>query len=372
VNVALVHDYLTQRGGAERVVLSLHRLFPDAPVYTSVYDAEGTFPEFRALDVRPSGLQRLPHSGGRARALLPLYPRAFDRMRLVGYDLVVSSSSGWAHGVHTPGAVHVCYCYNPARWLYQTDRYLAEGGPVGSWATPALRPLLSRLRRWDQRAARGPNLYVGISRAVADRIRSVYGREAPVVHPPVDVPRIAEASRAPAAEPFDLVVSRLLPYKRVDVAVGAAVATGRRLVVVGTGPAEASLRALAAPVGDRVQFRSRVDDAELSALLHGCTALIQAGEEDFGLVPLEANAAGRPAVAFAAGGALDTVVDGITGVLMAEQSVDSLCEALARVDRTSWDGDAVVAHARRFGEPRFHEELLGLIGGLLPGSARAS
>jgi glycosyltransferase involved in cell wall biosynthesis len=361
MRVALVHDYLTQRGGAERVVLALHELFPEAPVYTSVYDAKGTFAEFRDLDVRPSELQRLPHRGGRARALLPLYPRAFDRMQLAGYDLVVSSSSGWAHGVRAPGALHLCYCHNPARWLYQTDSYLSDGGPIASWAEPGVRLLLNRLRRWDQEAARRPDRYVANSRVVARRVQTLYGRESTVIHPPVDVDRFAGATFDAGAEPYDLVVSRLLPYKRVDLAIRACAARRHRLVVVGTGPAEASLRALADAVGARVDFRASVRDHELVALLGGCTALIQAGEEDFGIVPLEANAAGRPTVAFARGGARETVLDDVTGVLFHEPTEDSLVDALERVEAKTWDAVALRGHARTFGVDRFHARVRAAI-----------
>lgn len=369
MKVALVHDYLTQRGGAERVVLSLHRLFPDAPIYTSVFDADGTFSEFAGLDVRPTFLQHVPHQGDRVRWLLPLYPAAFESLRLRGYDLVISSSSGWAHGVHVVGGAHLCYCYNPARWLYQTDRYLAEGSPVPPLLGIGLRPVFAALRRWDRAAARRPDRYVAISRVVAERISETYGRAADVVFPPVHVGRFAgldpdgaEVRRWASERPYFLVLARLLPYKRIDLAVRAAVELGARLVIVGEGPAETELRGLIDRVGaGRVALRSAVSDRELAALLAGCAALVQPGEEDFGLVPLEANAAGRPAVAFAASGALETVRDGETGVLFAEQSVPSLVEALRVAQQQPWDRAVIEAHARSFGEERFHAELAALV-----------
>lgn len=386
--VALVHDYLTQRGGAERVVLSMHRLFPEAPIYTSLHDPDGTYAEFREADVRTTFLQRLPRgwSGFSAgRGLLPLYPLAFAGLRLRGYDLVVSSSSGWAHGVRAVGAAHLCYCHTPARWLYQTDRYLDAGGPVPAWAQPMLGGLLGPLRRWDAAAARRPDLYVANSRLVAERIRTIYGRRAEVVHPPAGGPAGGWTTSATAAvppreasrgEPYYLVVSRLLPYKRIDLAIAACAARRRRLVVVGDGPAASLLSAQALQAaaaarvrepGALVEFRAQVTEEELGHLLAGCTALIQPGEEDFGMVPLEANAAGRPVVAFGRGGALESVADGVSGVLFEEQSEDSLGSALDRLEARAWDGERLRSHARAFGEAEFHAGLSSAVERLLHG-----
>lgn len=358
LRVAIVHDDLTQRGGAERVVLSLHRLFPDAPIYATVYDPEGTYPEFAELDVRSSFLQRLPHRGGRARALLPFYPAAVRTLRLRGYDLVVSSSSRFAHGTRTPGAFHLCYCYNPPRWLHQADEYFADGGPVPAKVRPLLAPVLGWLRRWDRAASRRPDLYVAISRTVADRIKSVYGREARVVRPPLDLSRFRPVGPTESVAPYYLMVSRLLPYKRVDLAVQACAARGSRLVVVGSGPAEQTLRRLAGPT---VEFRSGLNEVELTELLANCVAVVQPGLEDLGFAPLEANACGRPALAYAAGGALETVVDGVTGVHFGEQSVASLVAAMDRVEASLWDGDILRTHAATMGEERFHRELIGVL-----------
>jgi len=354
MKVALVHDYLTQRGGAERVALSLCRMFPDAPLFTSVYDPEQTFPEFADVDVRTSFLQRLPH--GNPRALLPLYPRAFGRLLLSGYDLVISSTSGWSHGVLVEDGLHIAYCHTPPRWLYRTDTYL-DVAIVPRPLRPLLAPLLKRLRRWDQIAASCPDIYVANSHAVARRVADVYGRSAPVIYPPVHT---TPCTTEPVASewPYYLVVSRLLPYKRVDLAIEACNRLGRRLVVVGSGPMEEELKQRA---GHLVEFRADVDDEELACLMASCTALLQAGEEDFGIVPLEANAAGRPVVAFAAGGALDTVESEVSGVLFHRQTVDSLIDALHRVEARTWDRDSLRAHAAGFGERRFHAELSALI-----------
>lgn len=364
MKVAIVHDFLNQRGGAERLVVTLSRIFPDAPIFTSLYEPASTFDEFRSRDIRTSFMQRLPHSDRTFRALLPLYPLAFRSFDLSGFDLVVSSSTHWAHGVRARGAHHVVYCHNPPRWLYQSEQYLAEGGPAPAWMYGPLRPLLAALRRWDLAAAARPDAYLCNSQVVAERIRGIYGRHAPVVHPPVDVERFgraAEARRSQAAPGGHyLVVSRLLPYKRVDLAVSVCAERSVPLVVVGEGPARRDLERMAGP---SITFAGRVDDEELIRLFAGARALIHCAEEDFGLVLLEANAAGIPGVAFGNGGALETVIQGVTGVLFPEQSGGALMEALNEVERRTWDALALQAHARRFDAKVFEERFLRAVEG---------
>lgn len=369
--VAIVHDYLTQRGGAERVVLSLLRMFPDADLYTSVYDRDGTYPEFQDLRIRTTVLQRLPHRGLMFRALLPLYAHAFSRMRLSGYDLVISSSSGFAHRVKVTDGLHVCYCYTPPRFLHRTDDYLAGGALGTKWVLPVIRPLVRRLRLSDVQAARRPDRYVTVSREIADRVADTYGRDADIINPPVDVRRILEHDGSvEGGAPYYLMVSRLLPYKRVDAAVRAARQRGVRLVVVGSGPSETQLRRIASP---EVEFRCDIDEVELNRLLHGCTALVQPGLEDFGLVPLEANAAGRPVIAYRSGGGGESVVDGVTGVHIDEQTPQAIADAMDRIESTTWDADKLRRHATSFGEDRFHGELQELLATLgLPVMAGAA
>ncbi len=340
------------------MVLALHRLFPNAPVYTGVYDPDGTYPEFRSVDVRPSLLQRLPHSGNKARALLPLYAVAFERLTLRDYDVVVSSSSGWAHGSRVERGLHLCYCHTPARWLYDTERYFTELGPVSPRLRPTVLPLLRVLRRWDQAAARRPDVYVTNSRHTAGRIAAVYGRRADVVPPPVDFRGTGARQGSSNDEAYVLVVARLLPYKRVDLVIDACAALGLRLIVVGDGPARAALSKAA---GASVDFRSGVSEAELGRLLANCIALVQAGEEDFGIAPLEANAAGRPVVAFGRGGALETVIDGTTGILFNDPSSASLADALKRALEHRWKPTSLREHAECFHERRFQQQMLDLI-----------
>lgn len=359
VRVAIVHDYLTQRGGAERVVLAFQELFPEAPILTSMYDPEDTFPAYVGRDIRTSFLQHLPHKGDAFRALLLLYPMAFARMPLEGFDLVLSSSSGWAHGVHADGAVHICYCYTPARWLYLQRSYFGRNGPVPAWWRYPLQPALQALIRWDKRAARRVDHYLTISHASAERVRRFYGRPATVVHGPIDVDRIAfDPTSAPATPPYYMTLARLLPYKRIDRAIAACQRRGSRLIVVGHGPGSSSLRKLAGPL---VEFRERVPDDELNRLLAGCTALIQAGDEDFGLAPLEANAAGRPVVAYGVSGALETVIDGETGVLFHDPSPESLCAAMDKIESREWDPRRLRTHAAAFNKERFKQRITEVV-----------
>jgi glycosyltransferase involved in cell wall biosynthesis len=345
VDVAIVHDYLNQHGGAERVVLELASMWPDAPIYTSLYRPQSTLPEFRDRDIRTSWIDRLPVDGG-FRNLAPLYPAAFRSLGTLEQDLVISSSSGWAHGVRTgAGSTHVVYCYAPARWLYRPDGYL------GRFTRQALlTPWKGALRRWDRAAARRADAYIAISQNVRERIRVAYDIDAEVVYPPVDVERFTPRPRGERL----LVVSRLLPYKRVDLVVDAATRAGLGLDVVGVGPSLDDLRERAGPT---VTFHGRLDDAAVTELMEGCRAVCLPGAEDFGIVPVEANAAGKPVVAFAEGGALETVQDGVTGALFGEPVVDSLLAAIRRADEIGTQPELIAEKARRFSQDVFRQEL---------------
>jgi glycosyltransferase involved in cell wall biosynthesis len=339
--VAVVHDFLNQRGGAERVALELARMWKDAPIYTSLYRREQTFPEFAERDVRTSYLDRLPISHG-FRNLFPLYPSAFWSLGRLERDIVVSTSSGWAHGVRTaPDSLHLVYCHTPARWLYGYE-YLGED----SFKQRLARPLLGAMRRWDRRAARRADVYVANSHNVRDRIRSAYGIDAAVVHPPVDVDRFTPRPRGERL----LMVSRLLPYKRVDLAIRAANQAGIALDVIGSGPIYPQLKELAGPT---VRFDRRLEDAAITELMESCRALILAGAEDFGITPVEALAAGKPVVAFGRGGALESLQDGVTAAFFHEPTPDALLDALRRVDAMETPPEQVAAHARRFSPSRF-------------------
>ncbi|MDO9407670.1 glycosyltransferase [Patulibacter sp.] len=345
--MAIVHDYLNQFGGAERVVLAMSALWPDAPIHTSLYRPGSVYPEFRARDVRTSWVDRLPVDE-RFRALAPVLPSAMRSLGVLRNDLVVSSSSGWAHGVRTaPGSTHVVYCYTPARWLY--PRLTGGERPHPAAALP-----LRALRRWDLGKARLPDGYIAISRLVADRIAAVYGRRSDVVYPPVDTSAFTPSPPGTRL----LLVSRLLPYKRVDVAMAAAQAAGVGLDIVGTGPLLEPLRAVA-PKG--VVLHGRVDDATLLELFASCRAAILPGQEDFGLLPLEANASGKPVIALAAGGALETVVDGRTGFLCPEPTADAFAACIRRLDDLDADPAVYARQAERFSAEAFGRELTAAI-----------
>jgi glycosyltransferase involved in cell wall biosynthesis len=357
--IALAHDYLNQRGGAERVALELAATWPDAPLYTSLYRPESTFPGFRRADVRPSFLDRLPVDR-RFRNLFPLYPAAFRSLGPIDADLLITSTSGWAHGIRVrPGGRHLVYCHNPARWLYG-EQYLG----ASSAKQRAIRPLLGPLRGWDAAAARRADLYVANSHSTRERIRRVYGIDALVVPPPVDV---ACFRATPRGERL-LVVSRLLPYKRVDVVVDAATQAGIALDVVGTGPELAALQERAGPT---VTFHGRVEDAVVLELMQSCRALCVPGVEDFGITPVEAQAAGKPVIAFAGGGSLETV-DRWSGVFFERHDPDAFLAALRRCDRLDADHELIALRARRFSRAAFRWRMTTVLTRLAEGAAASA
>jgi glycosyltransferase involved in cell wall biosynthesis len=347
VKVAIVHDYLNQAGGAERVVEVLHRMYPEAPIFTTLFDPRAVHPSFAKADVRVSWMRRLPRWRRYFRSYMPLYPMAIRSFDLRGYDVVISSSSAWAKGVRIPeGALHFCYCHTPMRWAWNFDGYVSRSA-LSPAARAAARLTLPMLRSWDVRTSRTVDRFIANSTEVSHRIRSSYGRGSDVVFPPVDVERFRHDQ---PARDFFLVVSRLNAYKRIDLAVRACTALGLPLVVVGEGPERRMLQGIA---GSTVRFAGRLSDREVTALFETCRAFILPGEEDFGLTPIEANAAGRPVVAFARGGALDTVRDGETGVLFHDASVESLSTALEAVGARCWDATSLREHADTFSESVF-------------------
>ncbi|GAB3880253.1 glycosyltransferase [Terrabacter terrigena] len=353
--VAIAHDYLTQRGGAERVVLALHRAFPEAPIHTTLYDPEGTYPEFRDAHVIVSPIDRLAPLRRKHRVALPLLPYAVSRLP-VDADVVVASSSGWAHGVPTTGRKLV-YCHAPARWLYQAEAYL--GGPAHrSLQGQGLTLLSGWLRRWDRRAAASADRYLANSTVVGERITAAYGIDAEVVPPPYGID--ADAPQAPVdrladwADGYLLVVSRLLPYKNVGVAVEAVRGLRERLVVVGSGPLAEQLRATAP---ENVRVLSDLTDAELRWTYAHARTLLAPSLEDFGLTPLEAAAFGVPTLALHGGGYLDTIDERVNGTFFEEPTVEALRAAVVADRARRWDGDAIRAHAAHFSERRFHERI---------------
>jgi glycosyltransferase involved in cell wall biosynthesis len=364
VSVAIVHDYLTQRGGAERVVLAIARAFPGAPIHTSLFDPRTTFPQFRAMDVRPLALDRVPGLRGRHRLALPLLAPAFSALT-VDADVVVCSSSGWAHGVATHGR-KVVYCHNPARWLYQRGEYTRTVSAARLVAAVAGPPL----RRWDRRSAHGAERYLVNSTVVRARVRAAYGITAEIVPPPYGLGPDGSARAVDGLAPgFFLCVSRLVPYKHVDAVVEAfAGLTSERLVVVGDGPDRARVARLAGP---SVRLLGAVDDDRLRWLYANCRAVVAASYEDFGLTPVEAAAFGKPTAALRGGGYLDTVVDGRTGVFFAEPTASAIRDAVERLCQLAWDEAAIAGHAAAYSPARFAECLRELLRPEAPASRAA-
>jgi glycosyltransferase involved in cell wall biosynthesis len=350
--VAIVHEWLTIPGGSEQVVLELLEMFPTAELFTSIYDPGPWPPEITERPIHTSFLNRIPGAKRNYPKLLPLMDRAFRSFDLSGFDLILSSNHACAKNVRTPsGALHVCYCHTPMRYAWE-EGFLE--GEVGSLTRMVLPPLLHRLRRQDLAGAASPDVFVANSRHVADRIERYYGRSAEVVHPPVDVEHFLGLEHSPMD--FYLVFGRVVPYKRVDLAVAACATLDRPLKVAGDGRALQSVRA-AAQGHDGIEFLGRVDDVERDRLLGGARALLFPGEEDFGIVPVEAQAAGVPVIAYGVGGATESVLDGQTGVLFGEQDDRSLADAIERFEQLDLDEERVRENARRFGRERFHREM---------------
>jgi glycosyltransferase involved in cell wall biosynthesis len=349
MKIAIVTDWLNSFGGAERVLLELHRMFPEAPIYTSVHDPAGLPESMHGWDVRPSFLQRVPFARRRHQAFLPLMPLAFEQMDLREFDLVITTSSACAKGVITrPETLTVCYCYTPTRYLWDLYHEYTAHHP----ARMLIAPVAHWLRVWDRLAADRVDHFVAISHEVAGRIRRHYRRDSEVIYPPVAVDAIHPNRRPP--EDFYLVVSRLVGYKRIELAVQAANRLERRLVVVGDGPERRRLEAIAGPT---VEFLGRQDDARIAELYARSRALLFPGLEDFGITPVEAQAAGRPVVAYGRGGATETVVDGVTGVLFGEQTVESLIRAIRRLEGMALDPVLIRRNAERFDAAEFRRRL---------------
>ncbi len=350
MRIALVHDFLNQYGGAERVLEQLHHLYPDAPVYTSMYEPSTMPHGYRGWDIRTSFMQRLPMVTKRHQAYLMAYPMAFESFDLSNYDLVISNSSAFCKGVVTgPETLHLSYCLTPMRWAWRYRDYVGHER-LGPFARFALPPFIHYLRLWDVTSAQRVDRFVGISRAVAARVRKYYGREADIIFPPVDTARFAPGV---GSGDYYLTVGRLVPYRRIDLVVDAFNELGRPVKIVGDGRDRSRLEARASA---NVTFLGKVDDDMLTELYANCRAYLFPGEEDFGIAPVEAQAAGRPVVAYAAGGALDTVQEGETGVLFHEQTAPALVEAVGRLERTSFDVRRIRANAERFSVSVFREQ----------------
>ncbi|PYS72993.1 MAG: glycosyl transferase [Acidobacteria bacterium] len=349
-------------GGAERVAAVMHDSFPSAPIYTTVALPHRLPDELRGADIRTSAMQRLPGMERRFRQYFMLYPFAVEQFDLSEYDLILSSSSGYAKGVRrSRNAIHVCYCHTPMRWVWRYQDY-AERESFGGMARSILPMFLWGLKKWDLRAAQQPNYYIANSQVVADRIKKIYGREAIVIPRPIDVDRFEPAS---FVEDYYLILSRLVPYKRIDLAIEACNKLGRRLVIIGDGPDRVRLEKLAGPT---VQFLGRQPDTQVNLYASRCRALLFPGEEDFGMVPLEVNAAGRPVIAYRAGGAVETVVEGVTGIFFDKPNSTALINAIEEFEIRLWNTRLMREHAEKFDRKVFSFRVLQFLGSVAPAS----
>lgn len=358
MHVALVHDWLNQMGGAEDVLEVLVEMFPQAPLYTSMYWRDGMPSAYRAWDIRTTWMDHLPGIYRHHQPYLPLYPLAFRTLDLEGYDVVITNKSGFCHGVRmAPETVHVCYCLAPTRYVWSYGEYAAREALPAPVRT-ALKPLIGWLRRWDYQAAQRVDHLIAISTEIQARIRHFYDREAEVIYPPVDTRRFAPVSRP---DDYFLIVSRLIPYKRIDLAVRAFNTLGLPLLIAGAGRDRATLEEMAE---SNVQFLGYVPDADLPDLVARCRAYVLPGSEDFCIAPVQAMAAGRPVIAYGEGGALDTVVPGVTGLHFDQPTAQSLVAAVRQfnaADAFVFDADVVRRHAQQFDRSVFERRVQNFV-----------
>jgi glycosyltransferase involved in cell wall biosynthesis len=337
-----MHDYFSQLGGAERVAAEMYRMVPDASMFATVAFRKCLPAEIADVKIQTSWMQNLPAIETYYRFYFLLYPFAISDLDFSGYDLVLSSSSGYAKGVRTGrDAVHVCYCHTPMRWVWNFNTY-AKRESFGIVQRTALPLLVRGLKFWDEGAARQPDHFVANSAVVAQRIRRAYGRTSEVIHPPIDTQRFRPGGDV---EDYYVVLSRLTSYKRIDLAVRACTERNKKLLVIGDGPDRKSLEAMAGPT---ISFLGRASDRDVEYVVARCRALLFPGEEDFGMAPLEVAAAGRPTIAYRAGGALETIVENDTGVFFDQQTSESLGDAIDRFERLDWSSDALRRRAEEF------------------------
>lgn len=356
MRVALVHDHLTQYGGAERVLEALQAIWPDAPTYTLRYDPKAMGRAFSHKTIRTSFLNKIPFSGRFFRWFLPLMPLATESYDLSDFDIVISNSSAFSKGVITsPQALHVCYCHTPTRYLWSdTESYIDElrAPKIVKRLLPFL---LHRLRSWDQLAAERVDFFVANSETVQRRIQKYYRRDSRVIYPPVDVERFSISTEP---KTYFLAGGRLVAYKRFDLIVDAFTKAGKPLKIFGTGP---ELTALRRRAGNNIEFVGRVTDDERARLFADAIAFINPQEEDFGITPVESMAAGRPVIAYRKGGALETVIDGTTGILFDEQSWEELADIVLRFDESQFKPEVIRAHAEKFATTVFRRQFFNYV-----------
>ena len=355
MKVALVHDYLTQQGGAERVFELLCQFFAQADVYSSIYDQQNTV-DVQRHSVQTTFIQNLPGAKRNFRLFAPLYYSAFRKLNLQDYDLIVSSTSSFAKGVKKrPGAMHICFCHNVTRFLWDTRTYLEEYSSYQKFS-PLIKPILQSMRKQDLKYAQEPDLYIANSTTVAQRIKQIYKRKALVVNYPIDTNKFVFSAEK---EEYYLISSRAISYKRLDIAIEAFNWLGLPLIVTGDGPERNRLEAKSL---DNIKFLGYVDDQWRTHLMAKAKAVVVTALEDYGLVPIEANASGTPVIAYGAGGVLDTQISGETGILFNPQSPDALQAAIKQAESQKWDYTKIRQHAvNSFSESVFFQHISKVI-----------
>ena len=352
MQLALVHDWLNQIGGAEDVLDHLLRMYPDSPLYTSIYDRASMPPHWQSHDFRTLWLDRIPGIYEHHQRYLPLYPLAWGGLDLSDYDVILSNKSGFCHGVKGgENTLHICYCLAPTRYVWQFEHYAAREN-LGRSVRLAVQSFIPYLRWWDKRAASRVYHFIAISKDIQQRIKQFYGRDSDIIYPPVEVrERFTPHQKH---DDYFLSLGRLVPYKRVDLIVEACTRLNLPLKVGGTGRDIERLKSIA---GSTVEFLGFVPDDDLPELFARCKAFVFPGLEDFGITPVQAQAAGRPVIAFAGGGALDTVIPSQTGVLFKEQRVECVMETLQNFDADAYDPALIRQHALQFDSHIFEQKI---------------
>lgn len=355
MKIAIAHDYLNQFGGAERVVEVLHEIFPQAPIYTSIYLPHKLPDPFKGMDIRTSFMQRLPFLEKHFKKYLFLYPMAFESFDLSDYDVVLSSSSAFAKGIRKgPDTCHICYCYSPMRFVWRYEDYV-EKEDYNLLIKLILPVLLRGMKKWDLKTNKNVDHFIAISNYIAKRIKNLYNATSEVIYPPVSVKAFSLSENI---SDYFLIVSRLNAYKKVDVAIKAFNKLGLPLKIIGEGPYKQNLMAIA---GKNIEFLGKIPDKELPGHYSRCRAFIFPGEEDFGITPVESQAAGRPVIAYRSGGALETVVENKTGVFFDEQNEDSLADAVKRFMKMDFDVKTIRENALKFDKEVFKTRIRSFV-----------
>lgn len=357
MKLALVHDWLNQIGGAEDVLDDLVKQYPDSPIYTSIFAPDMMPSHYQDWDIRTLWIDHLPAIHNHHQPYLPFYPIAWDRLDLSEYDVILSNKSGFCHGLRfDKTSVHICYCLAPTRYVWQLEHYIAREG-FGKIIELALRPMIALMRHWDYAAAQRVSHFIAISTEIQERIQTYYNRDSTIIFPPVDTSRFQPVP-ASEVEDYFLVVSRLIPYKRIDLAVQVATELGLPLKVGGKGRDIDRLKAMA---GETVEFLGYVPDDELPVLMAKCKAFLFPGLEDFGITPVQAQSAGRPVIAYKGGGALDTVLAGVTGEHFDEMTVESLKTVMQTFDANRYNPTIIREHALKFDSKIFIAQINAFI-----------